>query len=198
MMKATNALRERVLAQEGLLYLKEQLALGRTLPKLLLTHAELESGQIVTLLPPHLEITDLEDFRTGGKIPPNMHSGSETTPPRNIVPIPNTDWWIVSLMNEILADSNRMWVLSDALREPTDKVLEVGRTNYVTFDREVYHLVLASDRQSQRVIDALRLAKSHHFAAVATKPPQALVPDQGSHVPLSMLEQWAREAPIIV
>lgn len=146
-------------------FMKECLASGNTLARLVLETLRLEQSEITTFLPLGTAPESVQDFGSGGKLPAPPSSewkyaqaGNESL---RMVPVPNTDAELGAKIKEyLLSGNNRVCVLEDALKKPSDPVLSALTTKYATYGSEVYHLLLQEHAQDDSIFTAMKSAKS--------------------------------------
>jgi hypothetical protein len=145
-------------------FIRERLAKGCTLAKAALQALPLAQGQIVTLLPPGVLPQSVDDFGTGGKLPPLPETEWKTAQSRGealrMIPVPNTDSWLVAKIKDHLGKAaDHVCVFEDQFKQPKDPVVQKLLTRYATFNDEVYHLLFQDDAEDQRILDTIRGAK---------------------------------------
>jgi hypothetical protein len=156
-------------------YIEQRLLDGNALAKAVLDFVPLQQGQVVSCLPQGVALTSLRDFRTGGKLPSPPVSEWQSTQREDetllMIPVPSTDDWLAEKVRAFLTgDPERLCIFEDALKRYGDPVLSKVPTRYATFDKEVYHLLLSVDAQQERILKAIRTARSiPTFIGVMTK-----------------------------
>jgi hypothetical protein len=173
-------LAERHLPPFAIDYVEGCLQDGNALAKAVLEIVPLRQGQVVTCLPKSVIPRSPHDFRTGGKLPPPPVSDWRSTEREGetllMIPVPTTDDWLVENVKAFLGGgASRICVFEDSLKRVGDPVLREVSTRYATFDKEVYHLLLAADVQREQVLRVIRTARSiPTFIGVLTEWPSGM------------------------
>jgi hypothetical protein len=172
----TTAYREFNLGDEGIKYIRKCLINGKTLANYLIRTCNLERGKLITFLPTDTNEEAVKQFTTGGKLKEEglkeeiiKPEGSKLTK----VPTPNTDLWLVSIIRSFLTtDVKRLCIFENALAKPSDPWLSSKKMPVFTFHEEVYHFLLGTDAENEKIGETIRIATSHLFIGVMTSVPQ--------------------------
>lgn len=161
----TVALEEQALPPFAIDYVEQCLLDGNALAKAVLEVVPLREGRVLTCLPKGVAPTSLQDFRTGGKLPPppvsewrHIERQDETL---LMIPVsPTNDWLVEHIKRFLRGGAKRICVFEDALKRVGDPVLHDLSTRYATFGKEIYHLILDSDAEDERILKVMRSARS--------------------------------------
>jgi hypothetical protein len=161
----TAILTEMPVSHAGYDFVRDRLAQGNALAKQILQSVALEDGQLTTFLPLGTSPQSQEQFHSGGKLttPPvsewkGVQSGDETL---LMIPVPNTDYWLMAKIRDYLIEGkDRVCVIEDAVRRPSDAALHRLTTRHLALNGDVYHLLLQEDAQESRILEAIKAAKS--------------------------------------
>jgi hypothetical protein len=155
---------ERTVGAEAIDYIRERLSNGKTLARHLLETLDLECGSVITCLPPNVSDQEALQFESGAKLPrpdraTSRYYTDEQGRTSRLEPIPNTDPWLVSLVQDFLSQSaSRVCILEEFSFRPSDPLWskEEARRQAARFvDDEVYY-VLLSDDSHRRVEQTVR------------------------------------------
>ena len=136
-------------------FLRSYLASGNTLARYL-AGLPLETGRVITYLPPMVVLEPGRRFDTGGVV-----SRAETEPQ------------VVDLIAQYLRapdQHTRYAVFEDAVTRPGDPVLQSSRAAFVTSGAEVYYSLTSATGDPSRIIQAVRQATSRFVGILAALP----------------------------
>ena len=136
--------------------LRSYLASANTLARYL-AGLPLETGRVITYLPPAVVLEPGRRFDTGGVV-----SRAETEPQ------------VVDLIAQYLRapdQHTRYAVFEDAVTRLGDPVLQSSRTAFVTYGSEVYYILTPATSDPSRIIQAVRQATSHRFVGILAALP---------------------------
>ncbi|MGH7203864.1 MAG: hypothetical protein ACREHC_05465 [Candidatus Levyibacteriota bacterium] len=197
-----NDYKEVLLNKLALKYVNEILSYGHTLANLLLHSTDFTNGKIVTYLPSDVPEEETYQFESGGKIKVNekdaIHLSLEDkanlkksalsestvniakfvgeyhkTSNVKMTPVPNTDFWLSSLIESFITDKERsICVFENALAKPTDPWLVNRNTKILTFNDELYHFININNSTKNQIENTIREASSAYppLIAILTVP----------------------------
>jgi hypothetical protein len=169
------------LGKEAIEWVRKTLTEGNTLSKYLLENINVDTGNVITFLPPEADIEKARTQFEWSVIPMSPRSEwvwlKETHNGKHPVAIPvhRTVEPQVEIISKFLeADSNRLCVFEDMMMSPKDPVF-FKETNVVwLFNEEIYHIVFSSEKHT---FEQIRSAISHaasawpHFVGTITAFP---------------------------
>jgi S1-C subfamily serine protease len=161
---------ERELGPNAISYVKDCLADGNSLAKLLMQSHDLNNGRVTTYLPAEVSDEVAEEFRTGGKLP----ASSTRSPPgevkssaKRLEPLPTTDSCLAGEIHEFLnLNEEHLCVFEDSSASPSDPFLQSLDTCYSVMGDEVYHFILSTDAGDEKILRTIRRARSWLFIGV--------------------------------
>ncbi len=163
---------------EAIEYIKDRLADGKTLAKFLLEQRNLDSGEVITFLPPHANLERLKNF-SGGVLPtppPETHH-YYTTPDGTksvMVPVPNTRPHLVTIIQEFLKQGDgHLCLFEHALASPADDFLSSPDEQDLrvrTFEDDVYFLLIGNDLDREKIDKTIRYVTSYLIIGVLVCP----------------------------
>ena len=163
-------------------FLRSYLASGYTLARYL-AGLPLETGRVITYLPPMVVLEPGRRFDTGGVV-----SRAETEPQ------------VVDLIGQYLRGPDqhtRYAVFEDAVTRPGDPVLQSSRTAFVTYGAEVYYILTPATGDPSRISQAVRQATSYRFVGILATVPGDTPLDAGV-VTTDVLMTLAQAAEVIL
>ena len=161
--------REIHLGREAELYSKECLGQGKTLSKHILQSQELERGVFLTYLPPEVSLEQANELRTGGKLRESCGSKRYATETGVWVPKPTDYSHIVSTILAFLrSGEGRICIFEDAVLRPGDPDLDSLRSQLLTYDDEVYHVLWHKDALPDKIAQTIYAADDWLFVGAMT------------------------------
>jgi len=151
-------------------YIREALADGRALSQYLL-HLPLDSGRIVTYLPPSTPPEAIGHFGLGGVLPtfPELDIRFVDANGRGVRAVPLGDNPVRRQIEDIMAGfiagylqrpGRHYAVFEDVLRSPTDGVVATWTVKYFSCQAEVCLFLTAADTEPATIIQTKRTAAS--------------------------------------
>jgi hypothetical protein len=148
---------ERSLGPQAIDYIRRHLTDGKTLAGHLLETLDLEGGSVIACLPSNVSDRDALQFEEGVLPHPDPGTFRYLTDKRGstsmLVPVPNTDPWLVSLVQHFLSPSaDRVCIFEEFYAEPSDPLWskkESKRQAASFVDDEVYYLLVSGDSEVQ-------------------------------------------------
>lgn len=171
---------ERRLDSRALPYIRDRLAMGKSIAKAVAAIIDLDSGSVVTLLPGSVPESRAYSFKESILPMPDRsawrkHSGG------TIVPIPNLNAWLADWLGSVLGeDQDRLVVFEDWTPQASDPFWDnqsEHRAIASFLNEEVYYVVLPSD-------DANRIRQILHWAKSAWPGALGLMTQVSSNDPL--------------
>jgi hypothetical protein len=149
---------ERSLGPQAIDYIRQRLTHGKSLARHLLEALDLERGSVIACLPPNVGDQEALQFKEGGKLPhPDPSTFRYLTDEQGrtsrLEPVPNTDPWLVSLVQHFLSQSaDRVCIFEEFYAEPSDPLWskkESKREAASFVDDEVYYVLVSGDSEEQ-------------------------------------------------
>lgn len=149
---------ERSLGPQAIDYIRQRLTHGKTLARHLLEGLDLERGSVIACLPPNVSDQEALWFESGGKLPrPHPSTFRYVTDEQGrtsrLEPVPNTDPWLVSLVQDFLSRSiGRVCILEEWSWQPSDPFWsnDQARREAASFvDDEVYYVLVSGESEEQ-------------------------------------------------
>lgn len=140
---------------EAVPYFDSCLLRGKTLATCILKYQRLETGQIIGYLPPNVPFERKTQFVAGGMF--------ETPIDRE-----KTVSWVSRFLQ---GPSRRYVVFEDAYAKPTDPWTQEPKTQFFSFESEVYHFLTSRDQKLETIIQTLRWADGYPFIGAFTSLP---------------------------
>jgi hypothetical protein len=136
-----NNITELSLSSTSLDYIKEQLSIGHTLCRIIMSTCDLELGSAVTFMPTGVSLERAHEFTTGGKLATPDPSAWVPLPGGGVaVPTPSTLNILPEKVHKYLqAGTNRVWVFEDFNASPSDPAMKKISSRYVALGNEVYY-----------------------------------------------------------
>ncbi len=193
---------ERTLGAEAIDYIRERLSTGKTLARHLLETLDLERGSVIACLPSNVSDHEALQFEQGGKLPhPDPSTFRYLTDKQGrtslLVPVPNTDPWLVSLVQDFLSQSaDRVCAFEDWLAQPSDAFWskkESKREAASFVDDEVYYVLVSGDSEEQ-IRDAVgwsRCAWPGLLAAMTSLTADEPIPSDRRNISPALLKTLA-------
>lgn len=140
---------ERSLGPEAVDYLRESLARGKTLSRLLLNEVPLQDGHIMTCVSPDVSADQTLRFHEGGVLPREARATRYVTAKDGksyrMEPVPNTDTWLGALILEALRETvEGICVIEEPIAKATDPYFARLEGRKVVHRNEVYYLLSAA------------------------------------------------------
>jgi len=154
-----------VLDEHAVGYVRGSLQNGGTLAHELVQEKDLAAGLVRTLLPRDLPRKGLDDFTSGIFPEPSAeeqyHSTDEKGSSWRLMPVPNTDECIVSVVQCFLeGDGRRICVLENALMAPADVTMHPHVLPVIVFGDEVYQVLRPGSGNREAILRTVNNARS--------------------------------------
>jgi hypothetical protein len=142
-------------------YIKQQLAQGKSLAKLLLETLDFENGEIVALSAIPLNPGEIAQYRQGharvaGAKPQQVGIGEKTYA---AYPVPSAQEQLGNVIRGCLDGEWNVCLLENHLAQTGDPWLARAKSRLLFHGSEVYHALFSVDRDMARVINAIREAE---------------------------------------
>jgi hypothetical protein len=194
-------LNQQVEREAALVYMRDQLAAGKTLSRLLLQYVQLRDGTFGCLTPAPLDPVQTIEFEMG-------HTLDEQASHRLMIgeiggtasPKPRTDHLLAEFVRTLLTDPHHVLFLQNSLAEATDPWLKGAKSRVLFYQNEVYHTLFDSDGMPTNIMNAIREAENetNFSGAVALQPGDATrLTSRTESISLAELETLARSAECI-
>lgn len=150
-------LKQYVLNNRAIAYIRYALGEGFSLARLLLNRQDLEEGHVVTFLPENLSEEQLYDFRAGGKllVPPNavLQTFDSLGRAIKIEPIPSTLSHLALLIHDyLIKECQAIAVFQDGMAEATDKWITQNQNYRIMIaEGRVYHFLTTEDAEPSKI-----------------------------------------------
>jgi hypothetical protein len=183
--------------ENAIAYLKKCLSHGKTIAKLLLERDDLDDGAIRSLLPKSVSREAVLDFESGGKLPRTNTVRVPDKPSLRIELKANSDPALAAEILKFLRnDAENLCLFEDALAAAGDPFLKSLDSRLWFYGDEVYHLITSTDSVTEKILQAIRPARSWLTIGVLTDgPPRNQYGDRGnlSFLDLNLLAQQAEK-----
>jgi hypothetical protein len=158
------------LGPEAVTFIKDRLANGKTLAKLLLRRGDLDGGKVSTFLPPGVDEAAARKFDSGGLLlPPTGETHRHYTTPDGtrsvMMPVSNTRPQLGVIIQEFLKQGEgHLCLFESAVASPTDGFLsspKLQELRVLTSEDDVYFLLTRDDLDPEKIDRTIRHATSH-------------------------------------
>ncbi len=160
--------REINLGLEAIAYMRVRMAEGKTLAKHLLQRADLDTGHVMTFVPPGVEVNseELRSFEHGRILPVPL---SETHMRRleddgsitRIVPTPNTNSLLMQMIQEyLMAREGHICIMEEGVAQLSDPCVASFTVPWLAFHEELYYILTRVNTEAE-VEQVIR--HSHNF-----------------------------------
>ncbi len=172
---------ETVLGNEAISYIKDRLSNGQTLAKFLLANSDLDSGKVVTFLPPSANHSRVRDFKRGGLLPTRpesewIHAIGPIGQQFVMKPVPKADEGLVRVIQNFLKSSKaHLCIFENSLARPSDPYLKELLSSMLILGEEVYHLLKSEDADEKTIRNTVSEARSYLEIGAMTS---TTLPDQ--------------------
>lgn len=166
------------LGPEGLKYIRDRLAEGKSLSSYLLETCDLEGGKVTTYLPEGTSDQEAKEFSIGGKLQipkaPDKYLVTSNGSKWRIERKANTDAYIVGMIRDFLGEEQSCCLFEDAKSRPTDPRIRPQDKRIRVLGDEVYYMLDEDDAlDEEKIARTVRDAHSGwHFVCVLTSLPQ--------------------------
>ena len=154
------------LGHEAIEYIRKRLEQRwRTLCEYVLEKIELETGQVTTPIAEGGHIEEIYDFEGGRVVPtaPESEWYRGTGPDgQKFIAIPKhvVDAHVVEAIRSFLgARKGGICILEDAMGRPGDRGLQLNKSYFVTFQNEVYHLLIGRELSDSEIVQSMSEAE---------------------------------------
>jgi len=164
-------------------YTRQQLGSGNSLAKFLLEGFDFKTGTVFVLSAVPVSTIQITEFNWG-HVPLAEESAQYVTiesQPFLAYPKANSYELITEVIYSSLQESERVCVLENMLASPGDPWLKRAKSRVATHGAEVYHIVAATERLREKIVDAVREAASLPVftGAIGWQPPDPILADAG-------------------
>jgi hypothetical protein len=154
-----------ILGPKAIEYVRKRLARGHALSRHVLEKVDLGHGQVTTALPRNADLEKLWNFEEGILPSPPQSEWRRFTSKNGhgtvMIPKPQfSSYAIKTIQSFLLSGTGRLCVFENALAEPDDLVLQRYKSRMVTFQDEVYHLIVAGNDSDTDIEQAISEAGS--------------------------------------
>jgi hypothetical protein len=168
---------------EAIPYFDSCLLRGKTLAAHILNHQRLETGQIIGYLPPNVPFEERVQFVAGG-----------------IFDTPIDRQKTVDLILSFLSGPGRRYaVFEDAYAKSNDPWTREPKTQFFSFEFEVYHFLTSRDQKREKITQTLRWADGYPFiGALTSLPADDLEIEHCQEVTRGILEKLAKRVEYVL
>lgn len=162
---------------EAITYIRSCLSEGDTLSRHLLVQP-LESGRVTAQLPDSVDPEISQRFEVGG-----------------ITRRSDTEFNLITFISAYLNEPGKRYVMFETLARLGDASLASSNNQFLTHRSEVYYFLTSRNCNSEKIINAVRKARSYPFIGVLTSTPEDEPDIQTGHtLAPDVLEKFATRA----
>jgi hypothetical protein len=162
---------------EVITYIRSCLSEGDTISRYLLVQS-LEGGRVTTQLPDDVDSEASQRFEVGG-----------------ITKRSDTESYLVAFISAYLNQLGKRYVVFETLARLGDASLASSKNRFFTYRTEIYYFLTSKDCDPEKIINAIRKARSYPFIGVLTSTLEDEPDIQTGHVLApDVLEKFATRA----
>lgn len=150
-------------------FLKNMLASGKELSKLILEQVDFLGGKLYTVLPPPIELDKLYNFNEGGRF--KSCEANYSMSPYLMMEVGNTNHILTKLVYEFLKQTSQgICVFEDAMSLATDAVINNYPNQILTLGESVFYYLSAKEKADHKSIEKVIKTSNSlwHFLCIFT------------------------------